>query len=930
MNRIAFTLILTFFAWIDISGINYNCRVQGRVSDKITGSPIPAKIFLMTPDSVIVDTTTAVVENFPYQGMISMYVFNKKINQRGVYIVKAIMRDYKDCYTNFEIKSVRQNNISVKPLLMEHDYHEIPEIMVKATKIKMVMRGDTIEYNADAFNLAEGSMLDALISRLPGAELTKEGKILINGKYVQSLLLNGRDFFNGNPKMALENLPLYTVNKIKVYEREGETSSIMQRNMGDQNLVMDVRLKKEYDATIFGNLEAGLGTKERFALKGFGMKTSQKEMLFAFTNINNLNDNQKADMSGRWTTQDTPEGLLTKRIANVSYARFFDSSMDKWFSIQNTLSHDNCAFETLKNTEIFLPEGNLHKRLQGGTKTGTTLFDSQNSFKYAENGKYSTMSSLNFHYKRIEKSGYTHTSSSNEMSLLNRLMEDNMENSENYHLTFSNSDYLRNIVDLLHVDINVDYDKLNGHTFSLYDLRYVNMEMARDFRNNYLMHDSRNWNIKSGTAYDWNWPGWSLRPQYQYNYKYNKTNHLLYRLDKLEQRDSTRYDFLPSSRTVLFSVLDHRNSYEYTEYQNHHRVMLEWDINAASGPNKLNINYGYIRLPLRMVSKNLYYMRMGRHDVSTDAVFFEPELFFRGGRRVQWEISAALKSEIPDLVNMVDYQDDSNPLYIISGNPDLKNIHRYHVSVSMQHKGAKQQLWHTSLEFNGTDNDVAYATLYNTSTGIATIKPVSVNGNWRTKGFFDYSMALDSARRWIFDNHFSAEYYHNVDMTTTEKNATSMRSVVNNWMLGDVIKINFRPNVKLEFTFHASGTYYYINSRRNDFRTIHAGNYKIGIDTDLQLPWRFNFGSDFSLYARRGYQESMMNTTEWVWNTRLQRSFLKGALLAKLTGFDLLHQLSNTRYEMNEQGRTEIWYNSLPRYVMFSLTWKFNASHRKE
>ena len=73
-----------------------------------------------------------------------------------------------------------------------------------------------------------------------------------------------------------------------------------------------------------------------------------------------------------------------------------------------------------------------------------------------------------------------------------------------------------------------------------------------------------------------------------------------------------------------------------------------------------------------------------------------------------------------------------------------------------------------------------------------------------------------------------------------------------------------------------------------------------------------------TLYARRGYYESMMNTTDWVWNAHLSRSLMKGALVVKLTGFDLLHQLTNTRYEMNAQGRTEVWYNSLPRYMMLT------------
>lgn len=303
---------------------------------------------------------------------------------------------------------------------MEHDVHELQGVTVKATKIKMVMHGDTIVYNADAFNLAEGSMLDALVARLPGTRLTRDGQIFVNGRLVKSLLVNGRDFFSGNPKMALENLPSYTVSKIKVYDREGQSSRLMQRDMGDKSLVMDVKLKKEYYATLFGNVEAGVGTDGRFALKGFGMKSSCKEMFFAFTNINDLSDNQKADMNGQWTPQETPNGLLTNRSANVSYARFYDSSMDKWLSTQNTISHDDIDLQTRKNAETFLPGGNLIRQSMGQTDTKATVFDSQNALHYGESGKYSTMTSLNFHYQRNRKYTDAYAASSDSTSLLNK------------------------------------------------------------------------------------------------------------------------------------------------------------------------------------------------------------------------------------------------------------------------------------------------------------------------------------------------------------------------------------------------------------------------------------------------------------------------------------------------------------------------------
>ena len=125
----------------------------------------------------------------------------------------------------------------------------------------------------------------------------------------------------------------------------------------------------------------------------------------------------------------------------------------------------------------------------------------------------------------------------------------------------------------------------------------MNTVNARDFRNNYLKLYNNNLDVKGNISYYWNWPGWSLQPGYDYNFKYNKTNNELYRLDKLVGFDSLHYDILPSAKNALLAVIDNNNSYWYTEYQNHHRIFLEWYLNAASGANKLNIEFGYIRMP---------------------------------------------------------------------------------------------------------------------------------------------------------------------------------------------------------------------------------------------------------------------------------------------------------------------------------------------
>ena len=106
-------------------------------------------------------------------------------------------------------------------------------------------------------------MLDALIEQLPGAQLNESGVITVNGKRVSSLLVNGKDFFRGDPKIALENLPAYMVNKVKVYEQQSDFEEMTGLKEVERPLVMDVNLKRQYSIGWIANAEAARGTKEQ-------------------------------------------------------------------------------------------------------------------------------------------------------------------------------------------------------------------------------------------------------------------------------------------------------------------------------------------------------------------------------------------------------------------------------------------------------------------------------------------------------------------------------------------------------------------------------------------------------------------------------------------------------------------------------------------
>lgn len=920
-------VVLLFFA-LPIQANDYKHSVQGSVVDNMTGIGVTAKITLMTADSVVIDTITAQIEEMPYDIGYhkAYYEFKDAVTAKGKYIVKAEKEGYDVCYMNCELRSTREDYIGVKQIRMTKIVeHELKGVTVVASKVKMVMKGDTIVYNADAFNLAEGNMLDALIARLPGAKLEKDGRIYVNGRFIQSLLVNGQEFFAGNPKLALENLPAYTVNKIKVYNKAGIKSRLMERNMGDNTYVMDVRLKREYATGYMGDLEAGGGTQKRYKLRGFAMKFSDKERMGAFFNINNLNDNQRAELTGEWEPQEVGNGLLTVKNAGVSYVRFLNNERS-WVSTGNTWQHISTDNESITHTQTYLPEGNLFLHNHSKQLNSSDKWESINRLSI-DKTNYSTSNSLSISYLRNNGFGSTNSTTANETTKLNTLLSRNSFESSDFNFDFSTGNYVKYITDLIRGDFSVSYNRNKQKQFMLNNVQYLQGGQPNDLRNNYFDMPNQKLKLSAGVGYDINIRKTTFAPSYSYTYTYNKASNLLYRLDWLAGRDINQFNVLPSASNVLLSVLDNNNSYRFNEYRNEHRFNFRY----FNRKIKVLNSFVSLNLPLRLLNADFHYYGISEQRFSRRKLFFEPNIeLYHWDENVSWVFTARMNSDFPTLLATADYRNDSDPLNIRLGNKNLRNLHHYDVDANVTINGEKEQTISLSANYHRTDNQVAYALIFDNATGISTIYPTSVNGNWNTKFEVEFKRALDKANKILFSNNFSTNYNHSVDMASIAGSTESQRSIVNNWEFGDELKVNYRLNDNYEFTFHTGGKYYLINSERVGFENIKASDYNIGLNAQIVLPWELQLTTDMTMFARRGYQQSEMNTTDWIWNVQLARTFLKGHLTAKLQGFDLLQQLSNTRYVINSQGRTEMWNNSIPRYVMLSLAWKFNINPKRK
>lgn len=240
----------------------------------------------------------------------------------GNYCLTLYKDGYEPFVRNFTIGSVSEDLKYLSSLIMEKEIqHELGEVTVQATRVKMVMKGDTIVFDAAAFKLSEGSMLDALVRQLPGATLSTDGVIEVNGRKINELLVNGKDFFKGDPKVALQNLPAYTVKNLKVYDKADKDAYLthsdarLDRKEEDENLVMDVVLKKEFDTGYMANVEGGYGTKDRYMGRAFGLGYTEKFRLAAFVNANNIGDSSQGGTSGQWRGPSSQENGLTDRIS---------------------------------------------------------------------------------------------------------------------------------------------------------------------------------------------------------------------------------------------------------------------------------------------------------------------------------------------------------------------------------------------------------------------------------------------------------------------------------------------------------------------------------------------------------------------------------------------------------------------------------------
>lgn len=299
--------------------------VSARVVDYITNTNIAADslltVHLLAKDSSFISDGWASLE-----GEKPRYkTFAKAVVEReGSYIIRVSHPDYYTLYAPIQIKFYRRESeiflgkFALKRKLREKTT-ELGEALVTATKLKFYFNNDTLVYNADAFITQQGFVLQNILQKMPGLTISNDGEILSNGRKVETLLLNGKDFFNNDRKTLLENLPAFMVKHVKVYEKEKDKTSLFERERELKGLVMDIRLKPDYHSSFLSSIDAAAGTDKRYYGRALGLKINDFHRWSVFAGANNTNHNEELTRNGQFYNMDNGIGQKDFYNAGVLY-----------------------------------------------------------------------------------------------------------------------------------------------------------------------------------------------------------------------------------------------------------------------------------------------------------------------------------------------------------------------------------------------------------------------------------------------------------------------------------------------------------------------------------------------------------------------------------------------------------------------------------
>ena len=909
--------------------------VTGKVVEQDTQEPvIQATAALLSGEKVVVNAVTNM------NGAFSM-----KAPRDGSYTLQVTYVGFKTYTKKINIKDGKDYHAGT--IKIEPDAIMLQGATVTAHASKVTLKADTFVYNANAFRTPEGSVVEELVKRLPGAEVSDDGTIKINGKEVKKILVDGKEFMTGDTKTAMKNLPTNIIDRIKAYDQQSDLARVSGIEDGEEETVLDFGIKQGMNKGVMVNADVAAGTKNRYAGRIFGGVMKNDAKVFLMTNANNTNDMGFPGGGGGGRFGGGRQGLTANKMAgvNVNYEK-----KDK-LKVDGSVRWNHSDGDTWsKSTTMNLYSGTVSTYGNGLTQnfSRSNNWNGQMRLEWQPDSMTNIMFRPNFRYNTNDgENGSTNaTFGENPYDYVNDPLQSINELATKYGIvknysikdgiSYSDSKNLNGMLQFnrrlnnngrnLTIQLNGNWSEGTSKSMSnSYTYLFTNADTT--ITNRYSLTPEDRWGYSARFTYSE--PIFRqvyLQFSYRYQYSYTKSDKKTYSLTDVDYSD-----IAPQYRNwdAYLGRLPHSVDYyedtnlsrmsEYKNYTHTAEVMLRIVRKAY------NFNVGFQVIPQKSHFIQDY---QGVHaDTTRTVTNFTPTLDFRWKKSATGQLRFTYRgrSQQPSMSDLLDIVDDSDPLRITRGNPGLKpsftqNFNLFYNDYFQKHQRAVM----TFVNFSTTSNSVANKSTYNSETGGTITRPENVNGNWNGNLGFMFNTAVDSAAFFNVNTFTNLSYNHNVGFVSVDNISDSQESVTNTFGIGERLAGSYR-NEWLEIELNGSLNYNHTRSQLQPNNNLDTWQYSYGGMVGVTAPWGTSLTTNLNMQSRRGYTDNSMNTDELIWNAQVSQSFLRGnALTISLQLYDILHQQSTISQVISASQRSETEYNAVTSYAMLHVIYRLN------
>ncbi|WP_168777032.1 TonB-dependent receptor [Muribaculum caecicola] len=850
-------------------------------------------------------------------------VFKMAQIKPGRYILTASYIGYEPLDTTLRLG--RTANVKLKPILMRSSSIMLKEAVVHGVKTPIKVMEDTVEYNADSYHTQPNAVVEDLLKRLPGVEVGTDGAITANGKTVSKILIDGKEFFSDDPQVASKNLPANMIEKLQVVDRKSDMARLTGVDDGEDETVINLTFKRGMNQGWFGTAETGYGTDDRYMASFNVNRFWNGNQVTLLGNFNNTNQLGFTDSNGnRFRRFGGNNGITESRALglnfNVGKEDIIRIGGDVMWSNTDRKSITRQEREYLFSDYSTFAKINKYSRDRGNNFRGDFRVlwkpDSFNTLEVRPNF------SLNFNKSR----------STENTDYFNRHHEHASHNATGSNSDGDSYEFGGRII------YSHSFKNHRGRSFSLSsNYRYSNVienessfsdfiRLLEDDPDNEMdipdkldqYNDNKTWSNQIMGQFTWTEPlgdvsnGNYLTFSYRANYRWNNADKLVYNLP--DDYDLGIYppvtigpggSYIPVEPDPKYSNR-YRNNYFNQQIRAGYRKVTK---NA-------NLEVGLALVP--QMSKSIF---LDNADKNIDRWVWNYAPFLRYRYKFSKQSSIQVnyrgQSSQPSMTQLQPVLDISNPTNQIQGNPNLDPSFNHNLMVRYQNFSMESQrsvMLMANIQM--TQNAIISATqMY--ENGSRLTRYINVNGVWNGRLMNMFSMPFRN-KKWSFSNHIFTNASRTIGYNNNQKN-TSLT-----FMVSENPGITFRPdNFELELRprYSLQTTHNTVQVQGN--QTVHS--YGGRFDGSYYTSWGLTLQTDINYSATSGYAAGY-NTRTWLWNATLSQQFLKSkSLTLAVKVFDLLNQRSNIRRTVTANYIDDIEYNSLTRYFMVTLSYRFNS-----